>query len=107
MKLSKRLLCGVAATTLIGTVGAFAEAPKMKMTTEIPAAITTPDSIESRIGELNFTDGYPDDATTKTIYDNLDFMRGVDAFSMPCPVHRLKPCGSGGVSREQTTTRPS
>ena len=85
MKLSKRLLCGVAATTLIGTVGAFAEAPKMKMTTEIPAAITTPDSIESRIGELNFTDGYPDDATTKTIYDNLDFMRGVDAFLNAVP----------------------
>jgi hypothetical protein len=85
MKLSKRLLCGVAATTLIGTAGAFAQAPQMEMTTEIPAAITTPDRIESRIGELNFTDGYPDDATTETIYDNLDFMRGVDAFLNAMP----------------------
>ena len=67
MKLSKRLLCGVAAMTLIGTAGAFAQAPKMEMTTDIPSYITTPDRIESRIGELNFTDGYPDDATTQTL----------------------------------------
>jgi len=85
MKLSKRLLCGVAAMTLIGTAGAFAQAPKMEMTTDIPSYITTPDRIESRIGELNFTDGYPDDATTQTLYDNLDFMRGVDAFLNAMP----------------------
>ena len=85
MKLSKRLLCGIAAMTLIGTAGAFAQAPKMEMTTDIPSYITTPDRIESRIGELNFTDGYPDDATTQTLYDNLDFMRGVDAFLNAMP----------------------
>src|SRR5210317_1282515 len=57
-----------------------ADAPKMKMTTDIPASITTPDSVETRIGTLEFFDGFPDDATTQTVYDNLDFMRGVDVF---------------------------
>jgi hypothetical protein len=28
--------------------------PKMKMTTDIPAAITTPDSVETRLGTLKF-----------------------------------------------------
>jgi hypothetical protein len=55
-------------------------APKMKMTTPIPPAITTPDTVETRIGTLKFTDGFPDDATTQKVYDNLDFTRAVSAF---------------------------
>ena len=85
MKLSKRLLFTTAGATLIGAVGAFADAPKFKMTTPIPDAIETPDSVNTRIGELNFFDGYPDDATAEKLYDNLDFMRGVDAFLNAMP----------------------
>ena len=51
--------------------------PKMKMTTDIPPEITTPDSVETRIGTLKFFDGFPDDKTTQLVYDNLDFMPGV------------------------------
>src|ERR1700722_13979591 len=54
--------------------------PKMKMTTETPAEITTPDTVETRIGTLKLRDGYPDDDTTQKVYDNLDFQRGVQAF---------------------------
>ena len=54
--------------------------PKMKMTTDIPPAITTPDMVETRLGTLKFTDGMPDKATVEKLYDNLDFMRGVDVF---------------------------
>ena len=54
--------------------------PKMKMTTDIPPAITTPDTVETRLGTLKFTDGMPDKATVEKLYDNLDFMRGVDVF---------------------------
>ncbi len=68
-----------AAVLLCATVS-VAQPPKMKMTTDIPEAITTPDSIETRIGTLSFFDGFPDDATTQKVYDNLDFMRGVEAF---------------------------
>ncbi len=57
----------------------------MQMTTDIPAAITTPDSVETRLGTLTFFDGYPDDATTQKVYDNLDFMRGVEAFLNAMP----------------------
>ena len=64
---------------------AVADSPKMKMTTDIPASITTPDSVETRLGTLNFFDGYPDDATTQLVYDNLDFMNGVQAFLNAVP----------------------
>jgi len=55
-------------------------APKMKMTTDIPLEITTPDKVKTRLGELKFFDGYPDKETVDKVYDNLDFQRGVDVF---------------------------
>jgi hypothetical protein len=59
--------------------------PKMKMTTDIPASITTPDSVATRLGTLQFFDGFPDDATVAKVYDNLDFERGVQAFLTAMP----------------------
>jgi hypothetical protein len=56
------------------------DAPKMKMTTPIPPDITTPDTVETRLGTLRFFDGVPDKATVEKVYDNLDFMRGVEVF---------------------------
>ena len=70
----------------MGLGGASADtAPKMKMTTPIPDSIITLESVDTRIGKLNFFDGFPDDATSEKIYDNLDFMRGVDAFLNAMP----------------------
>jgi hypothetical protein len=59
--------------------------PKMKMTTPIPSSITTPDSVETRLGTLKFFDGFPDDPTVQKVYDNLDFQRGVQAFLSGMP----------------------
>ena len=59
--------------------------PHMKMTTPIPSSITTPDSVETRLGTLKFTDGFPDDATVEKMYDNLDFERGVQTFLSGMP----------------------
>ena len=68
-------------TTTMRTATALAQtAPKMKMTTDIPPEITTPDSVETRLGTLKFFDGLPDKDTVEKVYDNLDFMRGVDVF---------------------------
>jgi hypothetical protein len=56
-----------------------------KMTTDIPASITTPDEVKTSLGTLRFFDGLPDDATVQKVYDNLDLQRGVQVFltSMP------------------------
>jgi hypothetical protein len=69
--------------TLAALVGALAvttayaqTAPQMKMTTPIPPEITTPDSVETRLGTLKFFDGFPDQPTIDKVYDNLDFQRG-------------------------------
>ena len=54
--------------------------PQVRMATDIPASILTPDSVETRLGTLKFFDGFPDEETVRKVYDNLDFQRGVEAF---------------------------
>lgn len=77
------LACGLMLTA-INAVHAQTP-PGMKMTTDIPPSITTPDTVETRLGTLHFFDGFPDDATVEKLYDNLDFSRGVQAFLIAMP----------------------
>ncbi|MEY2615468.1 MAG: hypothetical protein QOH78_1241 [Verrucomicrobiota bacterium] len=44
-----------------------------------------PDTVETRVGTLKFTDGFPDDATVAKVYDNLDFQRGQQAYLTALP----------------------
>jgi hypothetical protein len=74
-------ICVVLAAALsAGAVLAQDLTQRMKMTTDIPAGITTPDKVDTRLGTLKFEGGYPDAATVEKVYDNLDFQRGVDVF---------------------------
>jgi hypothetical protein len=59
--------------------------PKYKA--DVPDSLITPDKVQTEfLGELNFTDGMPSDATVKKTYDFLDLSRAVDAFlnGIPC-----------------------
>ncbi|SDJ86199.1 DUF1254 domain-containing protein [Aliiruegeria lutimaris] len=78
MKHSVAHLAAAGVLTLLGTV-ALAQTPQT-YSADVPAKITTPDSVKTRIGTLAFENGAPDANTVQTIYDNLDFMRGVDTF---------------------------
>ncbi|WP_339502779.1 DUF1254 domain-containing protein [Pseudomonas silesiensis] len=79
------LLAAALACSLTAGIAAGETAPKMKMTTPIPADITTPDTVESRIGTLKFNDGFPTDETVQKVYDNLAFQRGVETFLTALP----------------------
>ncbi|MCB1443448.1 MAG: DUF1254 domain-containing protein [Methyloceanibacter sp.] len=48
---------------------------------EVPQSITTPDSVETRIGTLHFKDGAPSAETAAAAYDNLDFTYAFRAFT--------------------------
>jgi len=75
----KVALPGIIAIHLVSHAWAQ-QPPKMKMTTEIPAGIATPDALETRLGTLKLFDGVPDIETAQKVYDNLDFQRGVMAY---------------------------
>ncbi|UCD99009.1 MAG: DUF1254 domain-containing protein [Chloroflexota bacterium] len=53
--------------------------------TSIPPEIMTPNEVETAIGTLKFFDGVPTRETVEMVYDNLDRMRGVEAFLNAMP----------------------
>ena len=62
-----------------------ASAAEYKMSTPTPAGIASPDKVETRLGTLNFFDGFPDKASVEKLYDNLDFQRAVQAYLLALP----------------------
>lgn len=64
---------------------------------KIPQQIMTPDTVETRIGTLNFFDGFPTQETTQKVYDNLDFMRGVETFLNFVPAASIEGMRQGMV----------
>jgi hypothetical protein len=61
----------------------------MSATVDKLASITTPDTVESRLGTLEFVDGAPSEETAALLYDNLDFQHAVQAFLGAIPLASL------------------
>jgi hypothetical protein len=59
--------------------------PTPNYNTYIPPEIMTPNNVETSIGTLEFFDGVPTRETAQIVYDNLDRMRGVEAFLNAMP----------------------
>ncbi len=89
-------LAGAVIAGLLFATSALAQtSPKMKMTTPIPEKITTPARIESRLGTLEFPQGFPTDSTAEKLYEHLDFMHGVEAFLYAMPGASVHAAGRG------------
>ena len=87
MKALRLKAIGLAGLLAIGlAVTLRAEPPTMKMTTEIPPGIATPDTVETSLGTLKLFDGVPDQATAQKVYDSLDFQRGVQVYLDSIPI---------------------
>lgn len=61
-------------------------APQYKMTTPFAPGVAVPDKVETSIGTLKLNYGYPDDATTQKVYDNLDASRALQAYLLAIPI---------------------
>jgi hypothetical protein len=71
--------------------------PTPGFNTAIPAKIMTPDTVETRIGTLEFFDGIPTKETAALVYDNLDFLRGVEAFLNGVPAASVEALRRGAA----------
>jgi hypothetical protein len=69
-----------AAGLLVITLSAAGEEKTPGYNHKIPEKIMTPDTVETELGTLKFFDGMPDAPTVDKLYDNLDRIRGVEAF---------------------------
>jgi len=61
------------------------QVPSPKYSADVPSKITTPDTVETRIGTLKFHNGVPDQKTIQLVYDQIDFVRGIEAFLTGMP----------------------
>jgi hypothetical protein len=96
MKTKQSFTVVVAGLMVAGlTATAVAEAPKMKMTTEVPDGIETADKLETHLGTLTSFDGVPDKATTQLVYDNLDLQRATQAFLSTLQISSLNAMEKG------------
>jgi len=85
-------------TLLAAAINVKAQQARYKMTTDIPASITTPDVVETSLGTLRFFDGFPDDASLEKLYDNLDFQRAVQSYLLGLPAVNMLALGKGLTS---------
>lgn len=86
----KSFVFGASVLSLISLSIIPLSAQEYKMQTPIPPGVAMPDKVESRLGTLNFFDGFPDDAAVAKLYDNLDFQRAVQAYLLGlAPVSQL------------------
>lgn len=96
-----KLVIGMTAALLTVLMSTMATAQEEKATPgynhNIPEKIMTPDTVETSLGTLNFFDGMPDDTTVETLYDNLDRMRGVEAFLNGVPATSIEGLRLGAV----------
>ena len=79
-------ICIITALVLGLASIATAQPPKMKMSTEVPPGVATPDRLETSIGTLVSVDGVPDAETTQKVYDQLDLNRATEAFLNGLPI---------------------
>jgi hypothetical protein len=61
---------------LLAAAAARAEVPESTIT-----SLSAPDSVETRIGTLEFKDGVPSPETAQAVYDTLDFTRALDVYN--------------------------
>lgn len=65
---------------LIAACAMWAPAAIGQTASSIPPSLITPDKVRSQIGELEFKDGVPTQATADKVFDNLDFTYAYRAF---------------------------
>lgn len=95
MKHSLQVAAALASVFTIPSVLAQDKTPGFNQ--RIPESIMTPDKVETRLGTLNFVDGVPTNETTQKVYDNLDFLRGVEVFLNFVPACSIEAIRMGSV----------
>jgi hypothetical protein len=86
----------------LSLTSAYADDKTPGFNQKIPEKIMTPDKVNSRLGTLNFVDGVPTVETTQKVYDNLDYLRGVEVFLNFVPATSLEGMRLGNAERGAT-----
>ena len=83
--------------TTMNATSAYAQDKTPGFNQKIPEKIMTPEKVETPFGALNFVDGVPTAETTQKLYDNLDYMRGVEVFLNFIPAASMEGLRLGAI----------
>jgi len=89
----------IAAAMFATTV--FAQQPTPGFNTKIPEWVLTPDTVETRIGTLQFFDGIPDEKAAEVLFANLDLNRALQAMLLGMPAANFEAGRTGHVALGQ------
>jgi hypothetical protein len=89
------VLALLVSSTISGS--AFAKDKTPGFNQAIPEKIMTPDKVDTYFGALNFVDGVPTEETTQRLYDNLDYLRGVEVFLNFIPASSMEGLRIGAI----------
>jgi hypothetical protein len=78
------LFAGIVTISMLSIVSAT-EVPS-GYNTPIPGSIMTPDTVDTRVGKLEFFDGVPTENTSEKVLEHLMFLRGVEVFLNGVPM---------------------
>jgi hypothetical protein len=82
----RKLKLAISSLALIALSATPGTAQQYKYETPIAPGVAVPDKVDTSIGTLNLSYGYPDAATIQTIYDNLDRSRALQAYLLGIPI---------------------
>ncbi|MGB0257288.1 MAG: DUF1254 domain-containing protein [Coraliomargarita sp.] len=85
----RKVLNPMSVLALSALCASASTADAFEYTTEIPEGILTPDTVETSIGTLTFTNGVPSRETADKAYDFMDTARAADAFLKGMPAASL------------------
>lgn len=80
--LCKRLPA-ICLAAVVGTAASAQQAPEFAA--DVPDSIIVPDSFETRLGTLEYSDGLPTEETAALAYDTMNLARGITAFTDGMP----------------------
>ena len=105
MKMKNRLHVAIVLSVLLAFAGVASASDKTPgFNIKIPEKIMTPDKVETRIGTMEFFDGMPTAETVEKVYDNLDFLRGVEVFLNGIPAASIEAMRIGLVEAGATAS---
>ena len=87
--LTGAMACSVAVTLLSGCktgAGSSSSSATYKMTTPIAPGVAVADTLDTSIGTLHLSDGFPKPGTIEMVYDNLDRSRALQAYLLALPI---------------------
>lgn len=90
MNIGKLLAISVALQGVVLSHSLAADEPTPGFNTKIPEGLLTPDKYTTRAGDIEFFDGIPTAATAQSLYNHLDYIRGVETFLNGMPAASLE-----------------